>query len=65
LHRNVILEVIRLVGPKWEKGYPILFVSTKMKMSKKRQGKGWRRPSHSKHCSYAFVYVFLLVQSHL
>jgi hypothetical protein len=26
-------------------------------MSNKEQGKGWRRPSHSKHYSYAFVYV--------
>ena len=33
--------------------------------SNKEQGKGWGWPSHSKHCSYAFVYVFLLVHSHL
>ena len=26
-------------------------------MRNKRQSKGWRRPSHSEHCSYAFVYV--------
>lgn len=27
-------------------------------MSNKQQGKGWRKPSHSKHYSYAFVCVF-------
>jgi hypothetical protein len=36
---------------------PYCFVCIKLKMSNKEQGKGWRRPSHSKHYSYAFVYV--------
>ena len=48
-----------------EKNYPVLFVSTKVNMSNKGQGKGWKRLSHSKHCTNALVYEFLLVQSHL
>ena len=32
------------------------------KKNNKRQSKESMRPSHSKHCSHAFVYVYMLVQ---
>ena len=43
------------------KSYPMLFVQTnEIKKRNKRQSKESMRPSYSKHCSYAFVYVYLL-----
>ena len=53
-------------SPKREKSYPILFVWTnKKKKNNKRQSKENMRPFDSKLCSYAFVYVYILVQSYL
>ena len=35
------------------------------KKNNKMQSNESMRPSHPKHCSYAFMYVYMLVQSHL
>ena len=51
---------------KEDKSYPILFVWTNEKKKRnKRQTKESMRSCHFKHYSYAFVYVYMLVQSHL
>ena len=46
---------------KKDESYPILSVCTneKKKEKEKMQNKESMRPSHSKHCSYAFVYVYM------
>jgi hypothetical protein len=41
----------------WELRYPVLIVWTK---GNKGQGKGWRWPSHCKHCWYTFVHQFIV-----
>ena len=73
VNRNVMEEVwetIRLdkgfnASPKRDKNYLKLFVWTnENKINTKRQSKE-NMPSHSKHCSYAFMYVYMLVQSYL
>ena len=51
---------------KWDENYPILFVRIdEKKKNNERQSREIMRPFHSKHCSYAFVYVYMLVQSYL
>ena len=53
-------------SPERDKSYPILFVWTKeKKRTNKQQSKESTRPSHFKHYPYAFVYVYVLVQSYL
>ena len=56
---KIRIRLQRLFGR--DKSYPISFVWTKKKKKNKRQSKESMRPSHSKHCSYAFVYVYMLM----